>query len=124
MPTDHEPRENPIELTVGAIRDQLEAGEPITLLDVREPAERAFSVIPAPASAGDLFIPMREIPSRIGEIQEALARGPLVVYCHHGVRSMTVARWLAAQGLSGIVNLGGGIDAWSVEVDPRVPRYF
>jgi len=123
VPTKNEGQTEPIELTAPAVADRLRAGEPITLLDVREPAERAFAAIPAPASVGDLFIPMAEIPSRIPEIREALAHGPLIVYCHHGVRSMMVAQWLASQGLTGAINLAGGIDAWSVEVEPSVPRY-
>jgi len=112
-----------VELSPATLRDRLAAGEAITLLDVREPDERAFSAIPAPATAGDLFIPMREVPSRLDAIREALGRGPVVAYCHHGVRSMMVAQWLAAQGLDGAINLAGGIDAWSVEVDPSVTRY-
>jgi len=123
VPTNGNHPSEPIELTAPAVADRLRAGDPITLLDVREPAERAFAAIPAPSSSGDLFIPMGEAPSRIDEIREALARGPVIVYCHHGVRSMMVAQWLAAQGLDGAINLAGGIDAWSVEVDPTVPRY-
>ena len=111
------------ELAPTALRDRLAAGEPITLLDVREPDERAFAAISAPATAGDLFIPMREIPGRLDAIREALGRGPVVAYCHHGVRSLHVARWLAVQGLEGILNLDGGIDAWSTGVDQAVPRY-
>ncbi|WP_165064721.1 rhodanese-like domain-containing protein [Paludisphaera rhizosphaerae] len=113
-----------IELAPTTLRDRLAAGEPITLLDVRQPDERTFASIPVPATAGDLFIPMREVPDRIDSIREALERGPVVAYCHHGVRSMNVAQWLAAQGLEGILNLGGGIDAWSIAVDQAVPRYF
>lgn len=113
-----------VEISSPSLRDRLATGEPITLLDVRQPDERAFAAIPVPATAGDLFIPMREVPSRIDAIREALSRGPVVAYCHHGVRSMNVAQWLAAHGLEGILNLGGGIDAWSIEVDQRVPRYF
>ncbi|WP_337175546.1 rhodanese-like domain-containing protein [Paludisphaera sp.] len=114
-----------VELDPKALRDRLDAGEPITLLDVREPDERSFAAIPAPADADrDLFIPMREVPGRLDPIRAALARGPVVVYCHHGVRSMHVARWLAANGLPGVLNLRGGVDAWSLEVDPGVPRYF
>ena len=112
-----------VELSPATLRDRLAAGEAITLLDVREPDERAFSAIPAPATAGDLFIPMREVPSRLDAIREALGRGPVVAYCHHGVRSLTAARWLADQGLTGVQNLDGGIDAWSIQVDPGVPRY-
>jgi len=123
VPTKNEGQTEPIELTAPAVADRLRAGEPITLLDVREPAERAFAAIPVPPSAADLFIPMADVPSRTPEIREAIARGPLIVYCHHGVRSMMVAQWLAAQGLAGAINLAGGIDAWSVEVDSAVPRY-
>lgn len=124
MPSEGQTVENPSELAARAIRDQLAAGAPMALLDVREPAERAFASIPTPPGVVDLFVPMREVSSRVDEIREALAHGSIVVYCHHGVRSMAVARWLASQGLGPIVNLGGGIDAWSIEVDPNVPRYF
>jgi rhodanese-related sulfurtransferase len=95
----------------------------MSLLDVREPRERTFCAILVPATARDLHIPMREIPAHVEELKEVAARGPLVVYCHHGIRSMAVAEWLAERGLTGILNLAGGIDAWSIEVDPRVARY-
>lgn len=124
MSVDPELAGNPTELAPRAVNERLEAGAASALLDVREPAERSFAKIAVPEGGGDLFIPMREVASRVDEIRQALALGPLVVYCHHGVRSMAVARWLAAQGLGPIVNLKGGIDAWSIEVDPGVPRYF
>jgi len=111
------------ELPSRDLRQRLDQGEPLTLLDVREPSERAFSSISVPPSAGDLYIPMREIPARLDDVQAALARGPLVVYCHHGIRSRNVAEWLAERGLSGILNLKGGIDAYAVETDPSVRRY-
>jgi rhodanese-related sulfurtransferase len=101
----------------------MDAGTILTLLDVREPRERAFCTIAASPNVRDLHIPMREVPSHLEELDEAVARGPLVVYCHHGVRSMAVAVWLADRGLTGIVNLQGGIDAWSREVDSSVPQY-
>jgi rhodanese-related sulfurtransferase len=105
------------------LRQRLDAREPLTLLDVREPKERDFCAIAALAPAGDLHIPMREVPGRLVDIRAALARGPLVVYCHHGVRSMAVAEWLADRQPGTILNLRGGIDAWSAEVDPTLPRY-
>ncbi len=104
---------SPVEL-----RRRLDAGEQLTLLDVREPAERQFCSIPHSA---DLFIPIREIPTRLDEI--AAAPPPLVVYCHHGVRSEMARRWLAERGLSEIFNLDGGIDAYSHEADPSIPHY-
>jgi rhodanese-related sulfurtransferase len=111
------------ELPSRDLLERLERGEPMTLLDVREPSERAFCSIPVPSPAGDLHIPMREIPAHLDDIQGALARGPLVVYCHHGIRSRNVAEWLADRGLNGILNLRGGIDAYALEIDPRVRRY-
>lgn len=111
------------EVTATALRDRLAGGGPITLLDVREPHERAFAAIPVQAPTGDLFIPMRKVPASLDAIREALDRGLVVVYCHHGVRSMRVAEWLAERGLNGVVNLQGGIDAWSIDVAPEIPRY-
>ncbi|AMV39980.1 rhodanese-like domain-containing protein [Planctomyces sp. SH-PL62] len=111
------------EVTATALRDRLAGAGPITLLDVREPHERAFAAIPVQAPTGDLFIPMRKVPASLDAIREALDRGPVVVYCHHGVRSMRVAEWLAERGLNGVVNLRGGIDAWSIDVAPEIPRY-
>ena len=112
------------ELAPEDLRMRLEVGEPLTLLDVREPYERSYCAIAVPPTAGDLFIPLRTIPTQIEVVHEALRRGPLVVYCHHGIRSRNVAQWLADRGLSGILNLRGGIDAWSREADSTVPRYY
>lgn len=121
MPTER--RRQVAELPVGVLRQRLDAGEFLTLLDVREPDETAYCKIGVPVTARLLSIAMREVPTRLGEIDEALARGPLVVYCHHGVRSLAVAEWLCERQSGEISNLSGGIDAWSVEVDPGVPRY-
>ncbi len=111
------------ELPSRELRQRLDRGESLTLLDVREPSERAFCAIAAPASAIDLHIPMREVPAHLDEIQAALARGPLVVYCHHGIRSRHAAEWLSDRGLTGIHNLKGGIDAYAIEADSSVRRY-
>ncbi len=121
MPT--EPRSQVADLPARALRQRLAAGEPLTLLDVREPSETAYCAIHVPATARLMNIPMREVPARLGEVLEALGQGPLVVYCHHGVRSLAVAEWLCERKAGEIWNLSGGIDAWSVEVDPGVPRY-
>jgi rhodanese-related sulfurtransferase len=115
---------NPVpELSPRALRERLDAGGALTLLDVREPRERAFCSIHVAEPTCDLHIPMRQVPSHLEELAAAVARGPLVVYCHHGVRSMAVAEWLIERGLGGILNLQGGVDAWSREVDSTVPRY-
>lgn len=90
-------------------------GDAVQLLDVREPAELAIVSIP-----GSVAIPMREIPGRLPELDRDR---PIVVMCHSGVRSRHVAAFLLANGFEQVFNLDGGIDAWSTDVDPELPRY-
>lgn len=111
------------ELSSSALRERFDRGEVITLLDVRQPEERAFCAIGVPPTSGDLFVPMSEVPARLEEIRIGRAQGPVVVYCHHGVRSLTVVEWLAKQGIAEVYNLWGGIDAYSRNVDSTIPRY-
>jgi rhodanese-related sulfurtransferase len=85
------------------------------LLDVRELAELEICQI-----EGSQHIPMHLIPMRCAEIDAAR---DVVVICHHGGRSMQVASFLKHHGFSHVANIAGGIDAWSREVDPAVPRY-
>jgi rhodanese-related sulfurtransferase len=92
-----------------------EAPKRVVLLDVREPYERALAKIEP-----SLHIPMSEVPERIEEIPKDRE---VIVYCHGGARSMMVAGYLSSRGYRSVANLSGGIDAWSVEVDPHVPRY-
>ncbi len=87
----------------------------VLLLDVREPNEVLLASLPEAR-----HVPMREVPARLGELPRD---GAIVVMCHGGVRSARVARYLIANGFERVFNLRGGIDAWSVEVDPNVPRY-
>ena len=89
------------------------------LLDVREPAEwQAASVRPAGAEL--LQMPMHTLPARLSELDPDR---PVAVLCHHGGRSMQVAMFLAQHGFERMANVAGGIDAWSVQADPTVPRY-
>ena len=85
------------------------------LLDVREPWEFEKARI-----EGATLMPMRELPSRVGQIDEDKE---VVAICHHGGRSMQVAMFLEKQGFKRVHNLVGGIDAWSRTVDPSVPLY-
>jgi len=87
------------------------------LLDCRTPEEHATARI-----AGSLLLPMQELPERIGEL-EAWRTRPIIVHCHHGVRSLRVTHWLRERGFTPVSSLRGGIDAWSTDVDPSVPRY-
>ena len=103
------------ETPVRTLRDRLQRGEDICLLDVREPFEVEVAQV-----EGALAIPMGQIPGRLDEIPRDRT---VAVMCHHGIRSRQVASWLHAQGYSKIENVAGGIDAWSLDVDPQVPRY-
>ena len=85
------------------------------LLDVREPWEFERARI-----EGAQLVPMREVPGRIGEIEQGK---PVVAICHHGGRSMQVALFLEKAGYNNVHNLVGGVDAWSRTVDPAVPLY-
>ncbi len=98
-------------------------GDTLVLLDVRRHEERARCSIPAPSTCYDIHIPMHKISALFDELFARGGRCPVIVYCHHGVRSRVVATWLVGLGLSPVYNLEGGIDAWSVCVDPEVRRY-
>ncbi len=111
------------QLSASGLKSRLDRGEAVVVLDVREDHERDFCAIPTPPSTTDLHIPMGQVQASLQEIRAAGEAGPLVIYCHHGVRSMAVASWLVKRGLHDVHNLEGGIDAWSVAVDPDVPRY-
>ena len=93
-----------------------ESGTPFTLLDVREPWEVETACI-----EGAKLIPMGDVPSRAH--QELDPEDHIVVYCHHGVRSMNVTVWLRQQGFEKAQSMAGGIDAWSRTVDAKVPLY-
>jgi rhodanese-related sulfurtransferase len=86
------------------------------LLDVRFPEENAYVALP-----GSVLIPLPELDERAGEL-EAFRGRPVVVYCHHGVRSLDGAAYLRARGLEAM-SLRGGIDLYSRAVDPGLPRY-
>jgi rhodanese-related sulfurtransferase len=108
----------PLETSVDEVKRRLAAGE-IVLLDCREPAEHATARI-----GESPLIPMREVPARLREIETmAEAADAVVVYCHHGVRSLNVAHWLRQQGVDNVQSMAGGIDHWSAVIDPAVPRY-
>ena len=86
------------------------------LIDVREPWEHEAARID-----GTTLMPMGDVPSRA--FQELDPEAHIVAICHHGVRSLNVAVWLRNQGFENAQSLRGGIDAWSAEIDPTVPRY-
>jgi len=98
-----------------ALATRLARRDPLLVIDVREEWEYAITHL-----EGATLIPMSAIPAR----HAALAREQeIVVYCHHGTRSGMVADYLRAAGFTRVLNLTGGIDRWSVDVDPSIPRY-
>jgi len=103
------------ELEVTDVARRLAAGERLELVDVRTAREREIAVLP-----GGRWIPLGELAQRW---QELPADRPLVVYCHAGGRSARATELLRRAGLARVYNLAGGIDAWSRQVDPAVPRY-
>jgi rhodanese-related sulfurtransferase len=105
------------ENTVQELARKQATGEPLLLLDVRQPFEHEIAALPH-----SLLVPMGELPTRIREIS-APTDGMIVVYCHHGVRSLVAGNFLACNGFRNVVSLAGGIDAWSREIDSAVPRY-
>ena len=104
------------EITPEGTKELAARHEPFTLLDVRELWEFEAARI-----EGAKLIPMGEIPSRAHE--ELDPDDHIVVYCHHGVRSMSVTAWLRQQGFEKAQSMSGGIDAWSRRVDGKVPMY-
>lgn len=92
-------------------------GEPMLLLDVREASEVAAAAID-----GAVHVPMGEIKARLTDLDEH-AEDPVVVFCHLGGRSMQVTAFLKQQGFDDVRSMAGGIDLWSRDVDPGIPRY-
>lgn len=105
------------EITVQEAQARLASGQPPRLIDVREEDEWAVGRL-----AGAELMPL----SRFAELLPQLLTDPaepLLIYCHHGVRSARATDFLLRQGYTDVTNLAGGIDAWSLEIDPSVPRY-
>jgi adenylyltransferase/sulfurtransferase len=107
--------DHPLEVTVQEASRQLASAQPPLLLDVREPSEHEVCRIP-----GARLIPMNSIPARLAEIPQGV---PILVHCHHGGRSLKVTQFLRAKGYAQVSNVQGGIEAWSLKIDPQVPRY-
>lgn len=104
-----------LEISVSELQQRQQAAERFLLVDVREPWEYDLCRI-----EGAKLVPMGTIPANL----QLLDSGEDVIcYCHHGQRSLDVAAWLRAQGIESAQSLAGGIDRWSSEIDPAVPRY-
>jgi molybdopterin/thiamine biosynthesis adenylyltransferase/rhodanese-related sulfurtransferase len=103
------------EISVQELKRQLDARELVELIDVREPFEYEIARID-----GAKLMPLGELPQRLSEIKRG---GHTIVHCHTGMRSARAVELLQQQGFANVFNLAGGIDAWSDEIDPTVPKY-
>lgn len=107
----------PIEIDCCEVKHFMDSGLPCLFIDCRTAQEHAICRLPQ----GHL-IPIQELPERVNWIRQHL-QPRLVVYCHHGVRSLRAARWLRNHGLGQAQSMRGGLEAWSQDVDPALPRY-
>ena len=105
-------------MTPAEVKQAVDSGSPITLIDVREPFEHQVAQI-----EGAELIPMQTVPDQLTGLREKAGETPLIVFCHHGVRSLNVVNWLRRQGVENCWSMAGGIDVWSLAIDPAVPRY-
>jgi rhodanese-related sulfurtransferase len=103
------------EISPSELKDRLTGDVPPLILDVREEWELTLASL-----AGVIHIPMGQIPDRLSELD---ADRDIAVMCHHGVRSSQVVAFLKQSGFTCVINLTGGIDAWSRDVDTGVPEY-
>jgi adenylyltransferase/sulfurtransferase len=102
------------QITVAELKRRIDAGEDVFILDVREPFEYQI------ANIGGKLIPQGEVPQRLAEIDRDRE---IVVQCKSGGRSQRIAEFLKQSGYPDVVNLAGGILAWSSEIDATVPKY-
>ncbi len=102
-------------ITPGELKARLGKGNKVVLLDVREPWEHKLARI-----EGSILVPLATLPQSLDKLDR---NAEIVAYCHHGMRSADATSFLLQQGFSNVKNLTGGIDAWSVQVDPSVARY-
>lgn len=102
-------------ITVQELKERLDNGDQVFLLDVREPHEHSLAKI-----EGSVLIPLGTLPHSLTQLNPG---DEIVAYCHKGMRSADAVGFLAQQGFPNVKNLIGGIDAWSVQIDPTVPRY-
>jgi rhodanese-related sulfurtransferase len=102
-------------ITAHELKQRLDKDDRPVLLDVREPYEFSLAKI-----EGAILIPLGTLPQSLDKLDR---NSEIVAYCHHGMRSADAVGFLLQQGYTNVKNLVGGIDAWSIHVDPSVPRY-
>ncbi|MDZ4744035.1 MAG: rhodanese-like domain-containing protein [Verrucomicrobiota bacterium] len=103
-------------INVKDLKEILDQKSSIRLIDVREEDEYAIARIP-----GSELIALSQFAKRA--LNELGPDEKIVIHCHHGGRSMQACLWLSKQGFKDLTNVEGGIDAWSIQIDSKVPRY-
>jgi rhodanese-related sulfurtransferase len=104
-----------LEITPTNVKAQLDRGDKLVLIDVREPWEHQLCRI-----EGAKLIPLGTLAASLQTLPDV---DEVICYCHHGMRSLDAAAWLRVQGIEKTKSLAGGIERWSIDVDPKVPRY-
>lgn len=104
-----------LEIQPAELRRRLDSDEKPVLLDVRRPDEAAICTF-----SESVLIPLHELSWRIDELDP---EKPVVVYCHHGIRSLNATVMLRQAGFTNVRSLAGGVDRWAAEIDPAMPRY-
>ncbi|MGH9729802.1 MAG: rhodanese-like domain-containing protein [Candidatus Acidiferrales bacterium] len=104
-----------LEIAPAEVKQQFDSGQKFLFVDVREPWEYQLCHI-----EGSKLIPLGQVAASVQEIEAAET---VILFCHSGRRSLDAAAWLRSQGVAGARSMAGGIDRWSQEIDPRVPRY-
>jgi rhodanese-related sulfurtransferase len=104
-----------VSITVQELKQKLDRGEKLVLIDVREPWEYNIAKI-----SGAQLIPLGTLASEYKKLDSS---AEIVMHCHMGMRSMDATQFLLQQGFKNVKNLTGGINAWSQQIDPSVPRY-
>ncbi len=104
-----------LEITPAELKARLNSGEKLVLVDVREPWEQEICRI-----EGARLVPLGALAASLNALPDV---DEVICYCHHGMRSLDAAAWLRFQGFEKAKSLAGGIERWSLEVDPNVPRY-
>ncbi len=104
-----------IQIEPNELKMKLDQGAKLVVVDVREPWEHQICNI-----AGAKLVPLNTLPASLAELAQA---EEVVVYCHHGIRSLNAAAWLRSQGVEGARSLTGGIERWATEIDPKLAKY-
>ena len=104
-----------MEISAAELKARMDAGTAPLLIDCRWPQEFEINRLP-----GAVLVPMDRAAEMVEEYDSA---AEIVVYCHHGIRSLNVAMFLRSQGFMNTRSLAGGIDLWSERIDPSVPKY-